>query len=111
MQVSVSKHCESFFILPIHISSFIRSSRLAFNRARDTSSCSFYEHELRAVFVACKQSFEQLGQREVLPMSQTDWAKIYAEMNKRIVVKYEQLPKGEQIAKCPQAGNQQAKSA
>src|SRR4029453_4129481 len=31
--------------------------------------------------------------REVLQMSQTDWAKIYAKMDKRIVVKYEQLPK------------------
>ena len=27
-------------------------------------------------------------------MSQTDWAKIYAAMDKRIVVKYEQLPEG-----------------
>ena len=41
-------------------------------------------------------------------MSQIDWAKIYAEMDKRIVVKYEQLPKGEQIGKRPPAGNQQA---
>ncbi|HEX9272171.1 MAG TPA: hypothetical protein VGA01_08155 [Candidatus Binatia bacterium] len=44
-------------------------------------------------------------------MSQTDWAKIYAKMDERIVVKYEQLPKGEQIGKRPQAGNQQAKSS
>jgi hypothetical protein len=49
--------------------------------------------------------------REVLQMSQTDWAKIYAKMDKRIVVKYEQLPKGEQIGKRPQTGNQQAKSS
>jgi hypothetical protein len=34
-------------------------------------------------------------------MSQTDWAKIYAAMDKRIVVKYEQLPKGEQIGEAP----------
>jgi hypothetical protein len=43
-------------------------------------------------------------------MSQTDWAKIYAEMDKRIIVKYEQLPNGEQLGKRPQAGNQQIKS-
>ena len=36
-------------------------------------------------------------------MSQPDWAKIYAKMDKRIVVKYEQLPQGEQIGKPPQA--------
>lgn len=44
-------------------------------------------------------------------MSQTDWAKIYAAMDKRIVVKYEQLPKGEQVGKRAQVGNQQAKSS
>lgn len=35
-------------------------------------------------------------------MTQTDWAKIYAAMDKRIELKYEQLPKGEQIGKRPQ---------
>jgi hypothetical protein len=50
--------------------------------------------------------FQQPEPKEVLLMSQTDWAKIYAKMDKRIVVKYEQLPKGEQIGKRPQAGNQ-----
>jgi hypothetical protein len=44
-------------------------------------------------------------------MNQTDWAKIYAAMDKRIVVKYEQLPKGEQVGKRPQVENQQAKSS
>ena len=44
-------------------------------------------------------------------MSERDWAKIYALMDKRIVVKYEQPPKGEQIGKRPQAGNQPAKSS
>ena len=44
-------------------------------------------------------------------MSQTDWAKIYAKMDKRIVVKYEQLPKGEQIGRRPPAEKQQAKSS
>jgi hypothetical protein len=43
-------------------------------------------------------------------MSQTDWAKIYAQMDKRIVLKYERLPNGEQIGKRPQAGNQQQKA-
>jgi hypothetical protein len=44
-------------------------------------------------------------------MSQPDWAKIYAKMDKRIVVKYEQLPQGEQIGKRPQVETQQAKSS
>jgi hypothetical protein len=35
-------------------------------------------------------------------MSQTDWAKLYAAMDKRIILKYEQLPKGEQIGRPPQ---------
>jgi hypothetical protein len=32
-------------------------------------------------------------------MKQTDWAKIYAAMDKRLDLKYEQLPNGEQIGK------------
>jgi hypothetical protein len=44
-------------------------------------------------------------------MSQTDWAKIYAAMDKRIIVKYEQLPNGEQIGKRPQAGTQPEKKS
>jgi hypothetical protein len=43
-------------------------------------------------------------------MSQTDWAKLYSQMDKRIVVKYEQLPRGEQIGKRPAPGNQQPKA-
>jgi hypothetical protein len=39
-------------------------------------------------------------------MSQTDWAKTYAAMDKRIILKYEQLPRGEQIGKAPQTGSQ-----
>jgi hypothetical protein len=35
-------------------------------------------------------------------MSQTFWEKIYAELDKRIVVKYEQLPNGEQVGKRPE---------
>jgi hypothetical protein len=34
-------------------------------------------------------------------MARTDWAKIYAAMDKRVVLKYQQLPKGEQIGKRP----------
>jgi hypothetical protein len=30
-------------------------------------------------------------------MSQIDWAKVYAAMDRRIVLKYEQLPDGEQV--------------
>jgi hypothetical protein len=44
-------------------------------------------------------------------MGKTDWAKIYAQMDKRIIWKYEQLPDGEQIGKRPQAGNQQANNS
>jgi hypothetical protein len=44
-------------------------------------------------------------------MSQTDWAKTYAKMDKRIILKYEQLPKGEQIGKAPQAGSQEEKKS
>ena len=36
-------------------------------------------------------------------MSQTDWAKTYATMDERITIKYQQLPKGEQIGKIAQA--------
>jgi hypothetical protein len=36
-------------------------------------------------------------------MSQTDWAKLYAAMDKRIALKYEQLPKGEQIGRAGSA--------
>jgi hypothetical protein len=35
-------------------------------------------------------------------MSQIDWAKTYAAMDKRIELKYQQLPKGEQTGKRPQ---------
>ncbi|MGH7887781.1 MAG: hypothetical protein ACREPG_07940 [Candidatus Binatia bacterium] len=34
-------------------------------------------------------------------MNQEDWAKKYAAMDKRLMLKYEQLPKGEQIGKRP----------
>jgi hypothetical protein len=34
-------------------------------------------------------------------MSKEDWVKKYAAMDKRIIVKYEQLPKGEQVGKKP----------
>jgi hypothetical protein len=44
-------------------------------------------------------------------MSQTDWAKKYAAMDKRIVLKYEQLPNGEQIGKRLQTGNAEKKAS
>jgi hypothetical protein len=44
-------------------------------------------------------------------MSQIDWAKIYAVMDRRIVLKYEQLPDGEQVEKRPRPKNQAAKNA
>jgi hypothetical protein len=43
-------------------------------------------------------------------MSQIDWAKIYAVMDRRIVLKYEQLPDGEQVGKRPQPKNQAQKA-
>jgi len=39
-------------------------------------------------------------------MSQIDWAKIYAAMDKRVELKYQQLPKGEQIGKRSPEKNQ-----
>ena len=44
-------------------------------------------------------------------MSQTDWAKTYAAMDKRITLKYEQLPRGEQIGKAPNGGSQHEKKS
>jgi hypothetical protein len=44
-------------------------------------------------------------------MSQTDWAKLYAAMDKRIELKYEQLPKGEQIGKGAAQVKTQAKNS
>ena len=44
-------------------------------------------------------------------MNPIDWAKIYAKMDKRIVLKYEQLPNGEQIGQQPQTGKLQQNSS
>jgi hypothetical protein len=44
-------------------------------------------------------------------MSYVDWAKKYAAMDKRLMLKYEQLPKGEQICKKPIAVKQELKKA
>jgi hypothetical protein len=44
-------------------------------------------------------------------MSQVDWAKKYAAMDKRLLLKYEQLPKGEQIGKKPTTVQQAPKKA
>jgi hypothetical protein len=35
-------------------------------------------------------------------MSQRDWSKLYAAMDTRVFLKYQQLPEGEQIGKLPQ---------
>lgn len=43
-------------------------------------------------------------------MKQTDWAKIYAAMDKRLRLKYEQLPTGEQIGKRKQSQPPQVQS-
>ena len=42
-------------------------------------------------------------------MSQEDWARKYAAMDKRLTLKYEQLPKGEQIGRKPELPKTQAK--
>ena len=44
-------------------------------------------------------------------MNQTDWAKIYAAMDKRLELKYDQLPKGEQIGNRTQQQTSQTKSS
>jgi len=41
-------------------------------------------------------------------MSQSDWAKLYAAVDKRIILKYQQLPKGEQIGKRPEKESKSA---
>jgi hypothetical protein len=41
-------------------------------------------------------------------MSKEDWVKKYAAMDKRIAVKYEQLPKGEQVGKKPAPPKQES---
>jgi len=42
-------------------------------------------------------------------MKPTDWVKKYAAMDKRVELKYQHLPKGEQIGKRPDAPEPQAK--
>ena len=44
-------------------------------------------------------------------MGQIDWAKKYAAMDKRVELKYEQLPKGEQTGKRPPASKPQEKKS
>jgi hypothetical protein len=44
-------------------------------------------------------------------MSQSDWAKTYAAMDERIILKYEQLPRGEQIGKALQERSQDEKKS
>ena len=44
-------------------------------------------------------------------MNQMDWARIYAAMDNRIDLKYQQLPQGEQIGKREQPPASQTKSA
>ena len=44
-------------------------------------------------------------------MSQEDWAKKYSAMDKRLMLKYEQLPKGEQIGKKPDLPKQEPKKS
>ena len=44
-------------------------------------------------------------------MSQVDWVKKYAAMDKRLLLKYEHLPKGEQIGKKPELPKQEVKKS
>lgn len=44
-------------------------------------------------------------------MSRTDWAKLYAAMDKRVELKYAQLPKGEQVGARPEQVKAQVKNS
>jgi hypothetical protein len=44
-------------------------------------------------------------------MTQIDWAKKYAAMDRRVTLKYQQLPKGEQIGKPPETEAPKAKKS
>lgn len=44
-------------------------------------------------------------------MSREDWAKKYAAMDQRLMLKYEQLAKGEQVGKKPEAPKTAAKKS
>jgi hypothetical protein len=44
-------------------------------------------------------------------MGQTDWAKLYAAMDKRIDLKYQQLPEGEQVGKRPEKEEKASESS
>lgn len=44
-------------------------------------------------------------------MKEPDWAKIYAVMDRRIALKYAQLPEGEQLGKRPDAAKPQEKKS
>jgi hypothetical protein len=60
----------------------------------------------RLTRAACCSAVErQHSQREAC-MLKTDWAKLYAIMDKRIELKYEQLPAGEQIGQRIGSGKQ-----
>jgi hypothetical protein len=44
-------------------------------------------------------------------MKPTDWVKKYAAMDKRVELKYQHLPNGEQIGKRPEAPTPEAKKS
>ena len=44
-------------------------------------------------------------------MSQEDWARKYAAMDKRLMLKYEQLPRGEQVGKKPKIAKSEVKKS
>lgn len=44
-------------------------------------------------------------------MKPTDWVKKYAAMDKRVELKYQHLPDGEQIGKRPEAPKREAKKS
>lgn len=48
------------------------------------------------VFTVTEKRYK-LSRREI--MSEIDWAKLYAKMDERLALKYQQLPKGEQVGK------------
>jgi hypothetical protein len=51
------------------------------------------------------------AERSFLAMSDEDWVRKYAAMDRRVTQKYEHLPKGEQIGKRPEAKPQEPKKS
>jgi hypothetical protein len=60
----------------------------------------YHYRQLAAALVSVHSKMRRLR------MSEVDWAKVYAEMDNRIFLKYQQLPRGEQIGRILDATTQ-----